>query len=169
MTSLDGKNAGAHKSERDPSARHVVSVNRRARHEYEIEETFDAGLVLVGTEVKSLRAGRLNLHDAFCRVENNEVWLYNMHITPYDQGNRWNVEPVRRRKLLLHRSEIAVLKARAEQKGLAIVPLQLYFQRGFAKIEIALARGKKLYDKRESIAERDQQREERRQLVGRGQ
>lgn len=153
--------------ERDRNAKKVVSVNRRARHEYEIEETFEAGMVLAGTEVKSLRAGRLSFQDSFCRIEHNEVWLYNMHITPYEQGNRFNVDPRRRRKLLLHTWEIQRLRAAVEQKGLTIVPLALFFQRGFAKLEIALARGKKLYDKRESIAERDQQREARRQLAGR--
>jgi SsrA-binding protein len=149
--------------ERDPNAKKSIAYNRRARHEYEILDTYDAGLVLVGTEVKSLRAGRVNVQDAFCRVENGEVWLYNMHITPYEQGNRWNVEPLRRRKLLLHHWQIEELRRQTEQKGLTIVPLALYFQRGFAKMEIGLARGKKLYDKRESIAERDQQREAQRQ------
>ncbi len=154
-------------AERDPNARRTVAVNRRARHEYEILDTYEAGLVLVGTEVKSLRAGRVNFQDAFCRIENGEIWLYNMHITPYEQGNRWNVEPRRRRKLLLHRWQIEELRAKIEQKGLTLVPLLLFFQRGFAKLEIGLARGKKLYDKRESIAERDQEREQRRQLAGR--
>jgi SsrA-binding protein len=101
------------------------------------------------------------------RSENNEAWVYNMHITPFEQGNRWNVEPTRRRKLLLHGWEILELRAKTEQKGLTIVPLSLFFQRGFAKIEIALARGKKLYDKREAIAERDQQREAQRQHAAR--
>jgi SsrA-binding protein len=153
--------------ERDRNAKKMVSVNRRARHEYEILDTYEAGIVLVGTEVKSLRAGRLNFMDAFCRIENNEVWLYNMHITPYELGNRFNVEPLRKRKLLLHSWQIHELRTQTEQKGLTIVPLALFFQRGFAKLEIALARGKKLYDKRESIAERDQEREARRQLAGR--
>ena len=153
--------------ERDRNAKKMVSINRRARHEYEILDTYEAGIVLVGTEVKSLRTGRLNFMDAFCRVENNEVWLYNMHITPYELGNRFNVEPLRKRKLLLHSWQIQELRAETEQKGPTIVPLALFFQRGFAKLEIALARGKKLYDKRESIAERDQDREARRQLTGR--
>ena len=165
------KDKGAGKSspsaERDPNAKKIVSVNRRARHEYDIQDTYDAGIVLAGTEVKSLRAGRINFQDAFCRIENGEAWLYNMHITPYEQGNRWNVEPRRKRKLLLHHWQIEELRAKSEQKGLTIVPLALFFQRGFAKIEIALGRGKHLYDKRESIAERDQEREARRQLAGR--
>lgn len=147
------------------NAKKQIAYNRKARFEYEIEETFDAGMVLVGTEVKSLRAGRVNFQDAFCKVENNEVWLYNLHITPYELGNRWNVEPRRKRKLLLHQYEILELKAKSDQKGLTIVPLAMYFQRGFAKIEIALGKGKKLHDKRDSIAERDQDREARRRLA----
>ncbi len=152
-------------TEHDPNARTQIAYNRRARFDYELEETYDAGLVLVGVEVKSLRAGRLHFQDSFCRIENNEVWLYNMTIQPYEHGNRWNVEPVRKRKLLLHNWQIKELKAEAEQKGLTIIPLSLYFQRGFAKMEIALARGKKLHDKRESIADRDRDREARRQSV----
>lgn len=158
----------AESGERDPNAKKTITYNRRARHEYEILETYEAGLVLVGTEVKSLRAGRANLQDAFCRIEDNEAWLFNMHVTPYEQGNRSNVEPRRQRKLLLHRWQIQEIRAKSEQKGLTVVPLALFFQRGFAKVEIALARGKKLYDKRESIAERDQEREQRRQASGRG-
>ena len=154
-------------AERDRNAKKSIAYNRKARHEYEIEESYDAGLVLVGTEVKSLRAGRVNLQDAFCRIEHGEAWLFNMHITPYEMGNRWNVEPRRKRKLLLHGWQIEELRVETEQKGLTIVPLSLYFQRGFAKIEIALAKGKKLWDKRESIAERDQDRESRRQAAAR--
>ncbi|HEV2473172.1 MAG TPA: SsrA-binding protein SmpB [Chthonomonadales bacterium] len=155
------RRAAAPADARDPNARRVVISNRRARHEYEIEEVYEAGLVLAGTEVKSLRAGKANLNDAYCRIEQGEAWLYNMRISPYEQGNRWNLEPVRKRKLLLHGWQIEELRARSEQKGLTIVPLTLFFQRGFAKLEVALARGKKLYDKRESIAERDREREER--------
>ncbi len=121
-------------AERDPNAKKIVSINRRARHEYEILETYEAGLALVGTEVKSLRAGKLNFQDAFVRIENGEAWIYNMYIAPYEQGNRWNVEPLRKRKLLLHRWEIERLRAQIEQKGLTIVPLVLFFQRGFAKL-----------------------------------
>lgn len=150
-----------------PATRQMVSHNRRARFEYEVEETFEAGIALVGTEVKSLRAGRVNLQDAYCRIENNEAWIYNMHISPFDQGNRFNVEPLRKRKLLLHKWEIQELRTKVEQKGWAIVPLSLYFYRGYAKLEIALARGKKLYDKRHSIAERDQQREAEREMTDR--
>ena len=153
----------ATKADEDRNARKLISYNRRARFDYEILETYDAGLVLVGTEVKSLRAGRVNFADSFCRIEKNEAWLYNLHITPYEMGNRWNVEPLRKRKLLLHASEIQDLRNEIEQKGLTIVPLSLYFQRGFAKLEIGLARGKKNYDKRDSIADRDRDREARRQ------
>ncbi len=152
---------------RDPNAKQIVSTNRRARFEYEILETMEAGIVLVGTEVKSLRAGRVNLQDAYCRVEHGEVWIYNMHISPYEQGNRYNEEPLRRRKLLLHHKEILLVQARMEQKGLALIPLSLYFRRGFAKLDIALGRGKKLYDKRQSIADRDADRESRRAVVNR--
>ncbi|HLK61423.1 MAG TPA: SsrA-binding protein SmpB [Chthonomonadaceae bacterium] len=164
---MNKQNSAAKPSDPDRNAKKLITTNRRARHEYFIEETFDAGIALVGTEVKSLRAGRVNLQDAFCRIENNEAWVYNMHISPFEQGNRYNVEPMRKRKLLLHSWEIHELQTKTEQKGLTIVPLTLFFQRGFAKMEIALARGKKLYDKRDAIAERDQEREMRRQVVGR--
>ena len=167
MKKTIGSNKQAAEATADRNAKKSISYNRKARHDYEIEESYEAGLVLVGTEVKSLRAGRVNLADAFCRIEHDEAWLYNMHVSPYELGNRWNVEPRRKRKLLLHRWQIAELRAETEQKGLTIVPLALFFQRGFAKIEIALARGKKLYDKRDSIADRDREREERRQAVGR--
>ena len=155
----------AEKPERDMNAKKQIAYNRKARHEYEIEETYDAGLALAGTEVKSLRAGRLNFMDSFCKIEHNEVFLYNMHINPYEQGNRANVEPLRKRKLLLHRYEIAELRLKVEQKGMTIVPIAIYFQRGFAKMEIGLARGKKLYDKRETIANRDRDREQQREFV----
>jgi SsrA-binding protein len=152
-------------AERD--AKRVVISNRKARHEYHIDETFQAGIALVGTEVKSIRAGQANLQDAFCKIERGEVWLYNMHIQPYEQGTHWNVEPRRVRKLLLHRSEIERLRARMDQKGFALVPLALYFQHGFAKLEMGLGRGKKLYDKRDDIAKRDADREQQRELVTR--
>lgn len=149
--------------EKQQNTRKQVSYNRRARHEYEILDTYEAGMVLVGTEVKSLRAGKVNIQDAFCKIENNECWLYNMHITPYELGNRFNVEPTRKRKLLLHHWQIQELRVKMEQKGLAVVPISLYFLRGFAKMEIGIGRGKKLYDKRESIAERDQLRDAQRE------
>lgn len=147
--------------------RRTVAVNRRARHEYFIEDTLVAGLVLVGTEVKSLRAGKANLSDAYARIENGEVWLHNMHVSPHAEGNRFNVSPLRSRKLLLRRSQIERLFGLTQQKGLALIPLSLFFERGFAKVEIGVARGKKLYDKREAIAERDRQRDARRELSGR--
>jgi SsrA-binding protein len=143
---------------------HLIASNRRARHEYHIEESFEAGLVLTGTEVKALRAGRVSLGEAYARVEGDEVWLHHLHIPPYDAGNIFNHEPLRRRKLLLHRRQIQRLAGQAAQKGYTIVPLRLYFTRGRAKVEIALARGKKLYDKRAAIGEREAGREARRAI-----
>ncbi|HEX5324914.1 MAG TPA: SsrA-binding protein SmpB [Capsulimonadaceae bacterium] len=143
----------------------VTLLNRQARHEYEIGDTFEAGLVLTGTEVKSLRLGRANLSDAFCRVQDGEVWLYNMHVSPYEMGNRYNVEERRPRKLLLHRWQIVRLQVESQTKGLTIVPTKLYFSRGKAKIEIGVGRGRKLYDRRERIADRDRDRETRRELA----
>lgn len=138
----------------------VLAENRKARHDYFIEETYEAGMVLTGTEIKSLRAGKANLRDSFARVVNNEVFLYNMHISPYEQGNRFNHDPKRTRKLLLHKSEIRRLIGKTQEKGLTLIPLRVYLNpRGFAKLELALARGKKLYDKREAIAARDANRE----------
>jgi SsrA-binding protein len=147
--------------------RKVVAVNRKARHDYFIEETCDAGICLAGTEVKSIRAGKVNLQDSFAKIENGELWLFNMYIAPYEQGNRFNLEPRRPRKLLMHRFEIARLAAKTQQKGLTLVPLQVYFERGYAKIEIGLARGKRQYDKRDAIAEREADREARRELAER--
>ncbi|HUV04381.1 MAG TPA: SsrA-binding protein SmpB [Armatimonadota bacterium] len=147
--------------------RNIVAVNRKARHDYFIEETYEAGICLAGTEVKSVRAGQVSLQDSFARVGNGEVWLVNMYVAPYEKGTRFNLEPRRPRKLLLHGSEIARLLGKTRQKGLALIPLQIYFERGYAKIELGLARGKKFYDKRQAIAERDAQREERRALVDR--
>lgn len=137
----------------------VVASNRRARHEYEILESWEAGLVLQGTEVKALREGRVNLGDAFGEVRDGEGWIVKMHIGPYEQGNRENHEPFRRRKLLLHRREIRRILPKLEEKGLTLVPLRLYFRDGRAKLELGLARGKKLHDKRESEREREDQRE----------
>jgi SsrA-binding protein len=151
----------------NPDAKRVIISNRRARHEYHIDETYDAGISLVGTEVKSIRAGQANLQDAFCRIENGEIWLHNMHVNPFEHGSAWNVEPRRKRKLLLHRREIDRLRGELDQKGLALIPLSLYFQRGYAKLELGLGRGKKLWDKREDIAKRDVEREVRRELAGR--
>jgi len=144
--------------------RKVVAVNRKARHDYFIEETYDAGICLVGTEVKSIRAGKASLAESFARIEKGEAWLHNMYIAPYEQGNRFNLEPTRPRKLLLHRFEIDKLAAITQQKGLTLVPLQIYFQRGHAKIELGIGRGKKLYDKRDTIAAHDADRDAQREL-----
>jgi len=147
----------------------IVTENRKARHDYFVEETYEAGIALTGTEVKSLRAGRANLKDSYAQVENGEMFLLNMHISPYEQGNRFNVDPVRPRKLLLHKSEINRLFGKVMQQGLTLVPLKVYFHKGRAKVELALARGKKLYDKRSSTAERDAKREMERALRGKEQ
>jgi SsrA-binding protein len=148
--------------------RNTTITNRKAWHEYEIEDTFEAGIELVGTEVKSIRAGKVIMQDAYCRVENGEVWVYQMNITTYEFANIWAVDPRRRRRLLLHKNEIAQLKVKADQKGLTIIPLKIFFQRGFAKMEIGIGRGKKLYDKRQSIADRDVERDRRRAESDRG-
>jgi SsrA-binding protein len=136
-----------------------VAVNRRAFHDYFIDEKYECGIVLTGTEVKSLRAGRCNLRDGFARIDENEAWLENVHISPYEQGNLMNHEPIRPRKLLLHRKQIATLIGKVRQKGYTLVPLRVYFVRNHAKVELGLARGKREYDKREAIAERDAKRE----------
>ena len=145
----------------DPeSTDRVVAQNRRARHDYFILETFEAGLVLSGTEVKSLRLGKASLAEAFATVENGEAWVLQLHIPPYEMGNRWNLDPVRRRKLLLHQKEILEIQRGIAQKGQTVVPLKLYFNaRGRAKLLIGLAKGKKTHDKRHAIAERDAGRE----------
>ncbi len=142
----------------------LIATNRKAYHEYHIEDTLEAGLVLVGSEVKSVAAGKVSLTDAYCRVENGEMWVHNMHIAPYDPAARFNHEPRRKRKLLLHKWEIERLGSKAEQKGYTIVPLRLYFRNGKAKLEIGLVRGKRKYDKREAIRQRDIERELRREL-----
>lgn len=139
--------------------RKVVARNKKALHEYEILDTWEAGLVLTGPEVKSVRAGRVNLAGAFARVENGEVWVYDMHISPYDPASYWNVDPLRPRKLLLHAREIRRLIGAVQEKGLTLVPLDLYFRRGYAKVTLALARGRKLHDKREAIKRRTAERE----------
>ena len=136
----------------------IITSNRRARRNYFITETMEAGLVLQGTEAKALREGRANLQDAYCKVENDEVFLLNAHISPYSHGNLQNHDPLRPRKLLLHKREIGKLKKATEQKGYTIIPLKLYFKNGYAKVEIGLARGKKLDDKRSDMAERETKR-----------
>lgn len=142
----------------------TIIDNRKARHEYEFLEKFEAGIELKGTEVKSLRAGKASLVDAFARIEQGEVWLYNLHISPYDFGNINNHEEKRPRRLLLHKSEIARLYAAVREKGLTLIPVRLYFLQALVKVELALARGKKLYDKRDTMAERDSKRQIERAL-----
>ena len=137
----------------------VACENRKARHDYFIHETFETGLVLQGTEVKSLRAGRANLKDTYGEIKNGEIWIQNMHISPYEKGNLFNKDPLRVKKLLLHKAEINKLLGKIKEKGFTIVPLQVYFKEGKAKVEIGLCRGKKLYDKRQDIARKDQKRE----------
>lgn len=137
----------------------TLASNRQAYHDYTIVETFEAGLALVGTEVKSIRGGNVNLRDAYARAENGEIWLWNAHIAPFDQGNRWNHEPRRPRRLLLHTREIGRLSAKAKEAGFTLVPLRLYDRKGRLKLELALAKGKRQYDKRAAIAERETKRE----------
>ena len=136
-----------------------VAVNRRAYHDYFIDEKYEAGIMLTGPEVKSIRNGRANLRDGFVRIDRNEAWLENVHISPYVEANLMNQDPVRPRKLLLHRKEIASLIGKVRQKGYTMIPLRIYFSRNHAKVEIGLGRGKRQYDKREAIAERDAKRE----------
>ncbi|MEX2582434.1 MAG: SsrA-binding protein SmpB [Gemmatimonadota bacterium] len=137
----------------------LIVSNRKARYEFQILETWEAGLVLQGTEVKALREGKANLHDAFARFDRGELWLFNLHISPYEPGNRFNHDPLRPRKLLLNKREMRKLVGQVEQKGLTLVPLDLHFRRGIAKVNIALARGKKLHDKREDLKKKDLDRE----------
>jgi SsrA-binding protein len=144
--------------------RKVVASNRKARHEYHILDTMEAGMVLKGPEVKSLREGKVGFQDAFARIERGEAWLYSLHISPYEQANRANVDPLRPRKLLLHRHEIRKLVGKVEEKGLTLVPLEIYFRKGYAKVNLALARGKQLHDKREKLKRRTQEREARRAI-----
>ena len=138
--------------------RKFLAQNRKARHEYFLDETYEAGIVLVGTEVKSIRKGKCNIKDAYCQIKNREVFIENMHISPYEQGGIYNVDPIRERKLLLNKSEIRKLDRAISQKGYTIIPTKVYLVRGRVKVEIALARGKKLYDKRDAIAKRDADR-----------
>jgi len=137
----------------------VIATNRKARHEYQFHDSYEAGLVLKGSEIKSIRAGRVNLQQGFVVFENGEAWLVDVHIAPYDPASREGHEPRRRRKLLLHRREIDRLQGQTQQKGYTVIPTKLYLKDGRAKIEIALARGKKMYDKRQTIAERDSKRQ----------
>jgi len=145
----------------------VVATNRKAYHRYFIEEIFEAGVSLLGTEIKSIREGKINLQESFGRVHNEEVFLHNCHIPPYSHGNLSNHEPLRTRKLLLHRREIHRLMGKVQQKGLTLVPLRIYLKKGKVKVELALGRGKKLYDKRETIKKREADREQEKVMKGR--
>lgn len=142
----------------------IIAENRKARHDYFILESIEAGMVLKGTEVKSMRAGRVNLKDSFIFIQNNEAFIEGMHVSPYEQGNIFNVDPLRKRKLLLHKKEIIKLRQKTQEQGLSIVPLKLYFKDGRVKAEIAVVRGKKLYDKRATEAKRTAEREIHRAL-----
>ncbi|HEV2757240.1 MAG TPA: SsrA-binding protein SmpB [Actinomycetota bacterium] len=148
----------------DAGGTKLIAQNRKARHEYLIEDTVEAGLMLVGTEVKSCREGKVSLTDAYATVRDGEAWLLQCHINPYSHGNRQNHDPMRPRKLLLHRSEIERLDVEVSQGGRTLVPLRLYFKHGIAKAEIAVARGKKTYDKRQSEAKKDAVRQMQREL-----
>lgn len=153
-------------SSRDGAGRanRTLAENRKARHDYSIEETYEAGVALTGTEIKSIRAGRVNLRDSYAQVKGGEMWLFNVHIAPYDQAGYVSHDPMRPRKLLMHRKEINRLAGAVTEKGLALIPLRVYLKNNRAKIELALARGKKSYDKRDAIAERDSKREVERAL-----
>ena len=139
-----------------------VSTNRKAFHDYFIHDTYEAGIVLTGTEVKSIRQGRVNLRDSFVRISGGEVWLWNAHISPYEQGNRFNQDPLRTRKLLLHKHEILKISNAVNTKGYTLIPLKVYFSGSLVKVQIGLCKGKKLYDKRQDISKRDQLREAQR-------
>ena len=142
----------------------LIANNKKAFHDYFIEDTYEAGIALAGTEVKSLRSGKCSIKEAFVRVENGEVYVYGMHITPYEKGNIFNKDPLRVRKLLLHKSEIRKIEGQIAQKGYTVVPLSVYFSGSLVKVEIGLAKGKKLYDKRQDIAKKDQRREAERKF-----
>ena len=137
----------------------LIANNKKAYHDYFIEETYEAGIALHGTEVKSLRMGKCSIKESFVRIENEEVYIYGMHISPYEKGNIFNRDPLRVKKLLMHKSEIRKMKGKIAEKGYTLVPLKVYFNRSLVKVEIGLAKGKKLYDKRQDIAKKDQRRE----------
>lgn len=146
----------------------IAASNRKARHQFEVLETVQAGIELKGPEVKSIRAGHVSFQDAHARVERGQIWLHSLHVSPYEQANRFNVDPVRPRRLLLNKQEIRRLAAKVEEKGLALVPLDLHFSRGYVKVTLAVARGRKLHDKREALKRREQDREARRAVGARG-
>lgn len=148
----------------EKSGRKIVARNRKARHEYDILETYEAGIVLRGPEVKSVRAGNIAFRDAFARLEGGEILLYNLHISPYEPATNQNEDPTRVRKLLLHKQEIRRMVGKVEEKGLTLIPLDVYFARGYAKVTVALARGRKLYDKRDKLKRQTQEREAKRAM-----
>lgn len=141
-----------------------IAENRKARHDYFIHETYEAGIALTGTEVKSLRQGKANLKDSFCRIEHGELLLLGMHISPYEQGNRFNHDPLRTRRLLMHKYEILKLFGKTKEKGYTLIPLNLYFKKGKVKVTVALVSGKKLYDKRQALAEKEAKRDIERRM-----
>lgn len=145
----------------------LITQNRKARHEYTVIDTVEAGIVLKGTEIKSIRNHRINLKDGYAGISQNEIWLYNVHISPFEEGNRFNHDPVRRRKLLLHRKQIDRLIGEVKQSGITLIPLKVYIKNGVAKVLLGLAKGKKQYDKRETIKRRDQERRIRREFKDR--
>ena len=150
------------KSDKDKkSERRVLADNRRARHDYEVLDTIECGIELFGTEVKSIRSGQVNLKDSHARIEEGELYLYNVHISPYDHGNRFNHDPVRKRRLLLHKREIQKLKSKIQEKGLTLIPLKLYFKANsnWVKVDLGICKGKRLYDKRQDISKRENQRQ----------
>ena len=163
MRSLSVKLATMKNKGIDPNHR-VIARNKKATHDFQILDRFEAGLVLRGTEVKSIRMGRVNLKEAYARIKNDEVWLVGMHITPYEHGNIWNHESRRDRKLLMHARQIRRLRVKVEQRGLTLVPLEVYFKQHLVKITVALAQGKRQYDKRDTIQKNDQKREVARML-----
>lgn len=147
-----------------PKGVKVIAQNKKARHDYFIEDTYEAGISLAGTEVKSIRLGKVNLKDSYAQVKNGEMLIHNMHISPYEKGNIFNKDPMRERKLLLHRAEIGRLNGLVTQKGFSLVPLSLYLKNGLVKVELAVVRGKKLYDKRDDIASKDAERDMQRHI-----
>ncbi|MGI6119664.1 MAG: SsrA-binding protein SmpB [Desulfosporosinus sp.] len=142
----------------------IVAENRKAFHDYFVEDRVEAGIILTGTEIKSIREGRVNLKDSYARLDNGEIWVHQMHISPYEQGNRYNHDPLRPRKLLLHRSEINKLGGKIQQQGLTLIPIKIYLKKGLAKVELAVCQGKKNYDKRQALAEREGKRDIERAL-----
>jgi SsrA-binding protein len=160
MTTKPKPTASTSKPAQDEKpAMKLISDNRRARHEYEILDVIECGIQLQGTEVKSMRNGQCTLQDAFARIEDGEVWLYNCYVAPYDHGNRFNHEPRRKRRLLLHSKQILKIHQKIKEKGLTLIPLKIFFKRNWVKVDLAMARGKQLHDKREAIAKRDSNRQ----------